>query len=302
MNGSKAHRAVSLVYGRAALLGLMAVAIVLCLGGICVFIPLGLVTRSDASIWVLIIPSVLYFLILNGGALGTLAWVVRRRKRWLDGLFTPLGLRGERYNLMGRQYQGTVEAREVTARFFQGPTLEVYLSTPLQTRLGVAEEGSTTLSLAHLAGREPVALEDPDMSGLHAFALDERWARALLTDPEARTLVRRLMSAGESWALVRQLILTPGALCLRLYQNRNLFKYDVTPEEAEDWLDDLLALARIAEGMPAPRVTAEESSGERLARTGGGGRIAVVVVALLVGVPTCLLALGAAAFFVWAIR
>ncbi len=54
--------------------------------------------------------------------------------------------------------------------------------------------------------------------------------------------------------------------------------------------------------MPAPRVTAEESSGERLARTGGGSRIAVVVVALLVGVPTCLLALGAAAFFVWAIR
>lgn len=302
MNGSKAQRAVSLVYGRAALLGLMAVAIVLCLGGTCVFIPLGLVTRSDASIWVLIIPSVLYFLILNGGASGTLVWIARRRKRWLDGLFTPLGLTGERYNVMGRQYQGIVEGREVTARFFQGPTFEIYLSTPLQTRLGVAEAGSTTLSLAHLAGREPLALEDPDMSGLHAFALDEGWARVLLTDPEARTLVRRLMSAGESWALVRQLILAPGAFCLRLYQNRNLFKYDVTPAEAARWLDDLLALARIAEGMPAPRVTAEESSGERLARTGGGSRIAVVVVALLVGVPTCLLALGAAVFFVWAIR
>ncbi len=302
MNVSKALRAASQAHGRAVVLGLVSAAIVLSLGGVCVFIPLGLFTRSDASIWALIIPSVLYFLILNGGAFGTLAWVVRRRKRWLDGLFTPLGLRGERYNLMGRQYHGTVGGREVTARFFQGPTFEVYLNTPLQTRLGVAEEGSTTLSLAHLAGREPLALDDPDMSGLHAFALDEGWARALLTGPEARTLVRRLRSAGESWALVRQLILAPGAFCLRLYQNKNLFKYDVTPEEAEQWLDDLLALARIAEGMPAPRVTAEESSGERLVRTGGGSRIAVVIVALLVGVPTCLLALAAAKFFVGAIR
>jgi hypothetical protein len=29
------------------------------------------------------------------------------------------------------------------------------------------------------------------------------------------------------------------------------------------WLDDLLALARIAEGLPAPRVTAEESGAEQ---------------------------------------
>lgn len=117
-----------------------------------------LVSRSDASIWVLIIPSVLFFLILNGGAYGSLAWVVRRRKRWLDTVFTPLGLTGQRYNLMGRQYQGTVEGRDVIARFFRGPTLTLYLSTPLQTRLGVADAGSTTRPpLAHLAGREPMA-------------------------------------------------------------------------------------------------------------------------------------------------
>ena len=180
--------------------------------------------------------------------------------------------------------------------------MELHLATPLQTRFGVAEVGSTTPALARLFGRQPLDLDDPDLSELRVYAIDEGWARSLLSNPDARILMRRLLSAGESWALVRQLVLGPGSLRLRLYYSKRLFKHEITPEEAERWLDDLLALTRIAERLPAPMVTADESVGERLARSDGASRIGLVIVAVLVGVPTCILALAAAVFFLWAIQ
>jgi hypothetical protein len=299
---SKLLKASALAYGRSFIVALIAPAVVLPLGCVFVFIPLWLVTEFDLSIWVLILSASLYVLILNGGVVGTLAWVLHRRKRWLDAVFTPLGLDGRRYMLTGRQYHGTVDDREVSARFYRGPMLELHLGTPLQTRLGVAEPGSTTRPLARLWGRLPLALDDPGLSGLVVFALDEGWARSLLAEPEARGLIQRLMRAGESWALVRQVVLGPGAFRLRLYQSKRLFGFEITAEEAQRWLADLLALARIAEGLPGPTVTDEESAAERLVRSGGASRVGLLIVALLVGVPTCVLALAAALFFVWAVR
>ncbi|MGD1994706.1 MAG: hypothetical protein PVI59_16055 [Anaerolineae bacterium] len=247
-------KAWSLDTARSCLLGLIAPAIVLVLplGCVCIFIPLWLVTEFDASIWVLIVFSSLYLLILVGGGIGATVWVLLRRKRRLDAAFTPLGLAGGRYMLTGRQYHGAVDGRRVSARFYRGPTLEVRLSTPLETRFGIAEEGTTTLPLARLAGRQPLDLEALELSGLHVFARDEGWTRSLLADPEARTRIRRLMNAAEDWALVRQVVLEPGAFCLRLYRSRRLFTYEIRPEDVRQWLDDLHTLARIAEGVPIP--------------------------------------------------
>lgn len=299
---SKLLKAWSLAYGRAFVIVLIAAAIVLPLGCLLVLIPLWLVTELEADIWVLILPASLYVLILNGGALGYLALVLRRRKRRLDAAFNPLGLTGQRYMLTGRQYQGTVEGRDVDVRFYRGPMLELHFGTPLQTRFGVAEAGSTTPALARLFGRQALALDDPALDGLRVYALDENWARSLMAEPEARKLVQRLLDAGERWALVRQVVLGPGAFRLRLYHNKRLFKFEITAEEARRWLDDLLALARVAEQLPGPTVTAEESAGERIVRTGAASRIGLVIVALVVGIPTCILALAAAIFFAWSIR
>ncbi len=299
---SKLLKAWSLAYGRAFVVVLITTAIIVPLGCLFIFVPLWLVTRADLSIWILIVSASLYVLILNGGVLGALVWVLRRRKRLLDAAFIPLGLEGERYMLTGRQYCGTIEGRQARVLFYRGPMLELHLSTPLQTRFGVAEVGSTTPALARLFSREPLDLDDPDLSELRVYALDESWARSLLSNSEARTLVQRLLSAGESWALVRQVVLGPGAFRLRLYRSKRLFNYEIAAAEARQWIDDLLALALVAEGVPAPTVTDEESSAERLVRTGGATRVGLIVVALLVGVPTCVLALAAAAFFAWAIQ
>ena len=299
---SKLLKAWSLAYGRSVVVGLIATAIIVPLGCLLVFVPLWLVTRADLSMWVLIVSASVYVLILNGGVFGTLIWILRRRRRRLDAAFTPLGLEGERYMLTGRQYRGTVEGRQARVLFYRGPMLELHLSTPLQTRFGVAEVGSTTPALARLFGREPLDLDDSDLSALRVYALDESWARSLVSDSKAGKLVKRLLSAGESWALVRQVVLGPGAFRLRLYRSKRLFDYEITAAEARQWVDALLVLARVAEGLPAPTVMDEESSAERLVRTGGATRVGLIVVALLVGVPTCVLALAAAAFFAWAIQ
>jgi hypothetical protein len=114
-------------------------------------------------------------------------------------------------------------------------------------------------------------------------------------------VVRRLLQAGQSWALIQQVVLGPGAFRLRLYRNKHLFKYEITSEETRRWFDDLLVLARAAESLPAPTVTAEESSAERLVRSGGAGRIGLIIVAVLVGIPACLMTLAAAVFFIWTV-
>ena len=284
-------------YVRGLIVSLFAPVIAVPLACLLIFVPLWYYTNHNSSIWVLIIPAVLFLLIMFGGGFGALAWTFYRRKRWLDSLFTPWGLTGSAYMLSGRQYQGDVQGREVTARFYRGPTLELYVGTPLQTRLGIAEKSGTSLTVAGMLGREPLSLDDPDLAELRIFALDEEWARALLADPEAKALLLRLMRAGEGWVLMPQLFLQPGAFYLRLYRNKNLFRYGVEPEEAQAWLDDLLALARRAEALPAPQVTAEESGAERLVRSGRIFPITLIVILALVGFPTCLVALGAVVLF-----
>jgi hypothetical protein len=67
------------------------------------------------------------------------------------------------------------------------------------------------------------------------------------------------MNAAEDWALVRQVILEPEAFCLRLYRSRRLFKYEIRSEDVRQWLDDLRALARIAESAPPLRGLDEAS-------------------------------------------
>jgi hypothetical protein len=282
--------------------GLIATLIVVPLTCVLVFVPLWLVQEFNLGIWVLIVSASLYLLIMLGGGWGALGWTLLRRKRWLDSVFAPLGLEGRGYMFSGRQYQGTVQGREVMARFYRGPTLDLYVSTPLQTRVGIGDRSRVGLAVAGVFNREPLTLADPDLEALSVFPLDEDWTRSLLAHPEAKRLLLRLMMAGDSWALMRQVYLQPGTFYLRLYRNKNLFRYSVTPEEARQWLDDLIALARIAEDLPAPRVTAEETPVERLVRSGRIVSIVWIVLAVVLGIPLCLLTIGGAIFFLFSIR
>ncbi len=286
--------------GRSLVIQLIAVAIVVPLACVLILLPLALVGRSNLSIWYLIIPASLFLLILFGGGAGGMVFVFTRRTRHLDTVFTPLGLTGQLYQLFFRQYHGSVEGREVGVYLYRGPSLELDISTSLQTRLGVTQQQRDTLFLARLFKREPLSLADPAMDGLIAFALDEDWTRALLARSETPKLLQRL-AAFESSFTHRHVLLRPGWIRLHLFGSRNLldFNFDITPEQARQWLDDLAALVRIAEGLPAPQVAAEESSAERLAssiRNRSPYLLPAITAVAILAMILCSVVIGVAAF------
>jgi hypothetical protein len=252
--------------GRSMIVRLASVLIVVPLACALIFVPLWLVTSRGMSIWWLIGASLVFLAILFGGGAAGAGWVFYRRRREWDALFTPLGLTGKLYQMFFRQYHGTVEGRQVDVYFYRGPTLVMQVSTSLQTRLGVTGPQSDTLALARLFGRQPLVLDELEQQGLCAFAIDENWAGSLFANPHVLGLLQRL-TALESFFTRQQVILRPGAVELLFTGNRNLFAFDVAPEQARQWLEDVLRLARIAEHLDAPLVTEEESAAERLARS-----------------------------------
>jgi hypothetical protein len=253
-------------YGRSLVLRVAAALIVIPLGCAFVFVPLWLVTSLDMSIWVLILPVLLFLAILFGGGGAVAAWILYRRKREWDAVFTPLGLTGRPYLTFFRQYHGTVEGQQVDVYFYRGPVLKVEVGTSLQTRLGVTGRQQDTLALAGLLGHQPLSMDELGLGDLSVFAIDEQWARSLLANPHVPGLLRRLTTL-EGFFTRQQVILRPGALGLLFTGNKNLFGFGLTLEQTRQWLGDALRLVRIAEHLELPQVTDQESPAERLARS-----------------------------------
>jgi hypothetical protein len=253
---------------RGGIIYLLVVAIVVPLGCILILIPswlaLNLNLDDTTTLGLVVVPTVTFLVLIFGGT--ALAGVVTftRRQRWLDSVFVPQGLTGSAYMLSGRRYQGTLADRQVEVRFYRGPTLDIFLSTSLKSRFSISQQSHEARALAQLLGYEPLT---STLRDLGVYAIDEPWTYGLLLNPQVQFLLRRLFSAGQDWALIHALHLEPGRFLLRLYRNKNLFRYGFTPEEAQQWLADLLALAKIAENLPAPQVNAEVTSLEQLARS-----------------------------------
>jgi hypothetical protein len=232
-------------------------------------------TVSDAF---LILAGILWMGVFLGGILVFITATDRRRKKWLDSVFNPLGLTGHRYMINWWQYRGSICGREMTARFYKGPTLDLIFSTPLQTRFGVATTNPLSTALADGLNKPPMKVVASELQGLTIHALDEEWFTRLCASADFTGCLVRLLHAGESWALIQQVILSPGQLQLTLYRNKNLFKYDFTADEVKAWADDLLTILGIAEASPAPLVTAELSNLEKSARSGKLTRRAIWIV------------------------
>lgn len=249
--------------GRAVVIRVIAILIVVPLGCLLIFGPMYMVTSLGMPTWILIASSVLFLVLLFGGGAGYVAFVLHRRKTMLDAAFATLGLEGGVYQTWFRQYHGTVAGRQVDVYLQRGPLLSVEIGTPLRTRLGVTGAQADTRALARLFGREPLVLDDPVTRDLTVFPHDEAWTRALLADSRAVDLLRRL-TATDAQFTRQQVHLRSGAFALMLSGNRQLLDFQVAPAQAAQWLDDLLALARIAESLPAPQITVEPSPAERL--------------------------------------
>ncbi|MGC9357340.1 MAG: hypothetical protein ACP5GX_05725 [Anaerolineae bacterium] len=265
-----------------------------------VVLPLGVLGNTDLSPWLLAIPAGLFLLLINGGVFGYMAFILIRRKRYLDAVFEPLGLTGTLYQMFFRQYHGTVAGRDISVYFYRGPTLEIDLTASPQTRLTITGQHTDTQLAARLLDREPLELDDPALASYTVFALDPDWARRLLDHPEVRTSLERLIHF-EGWSVRRQIILLPGRLRLRLFGNRNLFKWDLTTSQVQSWLEDLLAFLRIAEAQPSPEYTAEPSGAERMAqgiRQSNPWLLPVITAVIIFLIFACAIGAGVIAFLI----
>lgn len=253
--------------GRGALIQLIAAAIVIPLFCLLIVVPLGLVTRAGWDPLWLALPAGLFLLLLLGGGLGGLAWVVARRRKYLDAICTPLGLTGSLYQFWFRQYHGQVDGRKVALYFYRGPAVEIDVETALQTRLAVTEADSDTRSLARLFKRESLAIDDLGLEGLWANALDDNWARSLLRGSGVPALLKRLISFPGAFRW-RRVVLRPGAWRLTLFGSGRLFdfNFDVTADSMREAVEGLLDLAQRAEAIAEPAVTEGESPAEGVAR------------------------------------
>ena len=250
--------------GRAMTFRVISTLTVVPLGCLLIFFPLYLVTSLDFPVWVLGFSAVMFLVLIFGGGMGYVVFVMRRRTSMLDAAFASLGLEGGAYQTWFRQYHGAFRGRRVDVYLQRGPLLEIEIDTPLRTHLGVTGAHGDTRVLAGLFGRESLPVDDPALAGLTVFPHDEAWTRALLADADAVAALQRL-TATDAQFTRQQILLRPGAFKLMLSGNRQLFDFQIAPEQVTQWLDDLLALARIAESLPAPQITAEPSSAERLA-------------------------------------
>jgi hypothetical protein len=217
------------------------------------------------SIWVGGLLLILFLIV--GGIFVWSAHAIRRRAIKLDAAFNPLGLTGKAYLWNGRQYHGTLNGRQVDAYFYRGPSLAIYIASPLNTRLGIRLKGRLSQMASSMYNRPELVTTDPELAHLGIFPLDERWGRELLENSQAKADILRLTTTEERFEF-RNLLFQPEAIQLQIHR----FKLStITAENLRIWVYDLLDLVGMAESLPAPHVTAVATILERETRLNRSG-------------------------------
>jgi hypothetical protein len=217
---------------------------------------------------------------------------IRGRASELDKAFLPLGLQGRGYLINGRQYHGRFRGYAVHVYFYRGPTLQIYLDLPLGTRLGIGRQGAISQFAADLMDKKALSVDDPAFDHLVIYPVDYEWAGEFLADHQARAAILRLTDE-DTAAELRALSITPNAL---LWQSHYNTVRNIHPESVRAWIDDLYELARIAQGLRSPRVTAVESDLERASRADRGKftwPVLGVTCGIIAAMAACIIAISA---------
>lgn len=250
--------------GGVLLIRLISIAVVAVVGAIALLFGIVVGTFTEA-VWGIVAAGSLFFLVIFVGGYLFLIGAVFRRKWKLDRAFVPLGLRGSIYRLMFRRYGGTINGRAAEAYFYRGPNLEIFLSTPLKARAGITLDYADTEFAAGLFGKIPVDHGLEALRDVRIWSDDDVWARQMVMDPRVQEDLRTLLSDRDFF--VRSIVkVFPGYVQLHLSGNRNILKWEITPESAVRWVGTLALFAEHLETrVPKPKVPFEISSAEELA-------------------------------------
>lgn len=218
---------------------------------------------EDLRLWIWVGLIVLFIFTMIGGTVIWAVTTIRKRSSKLDEIFTPLGLTGRGYLTNGRQYHGTYRGYPMHVYFYRGPTLQIYLDIPLGTRVGIGRHGAISRLAANMTDKEALTIADPEFEHLVIYPDDPQWAAELFADAQARAAVLRLTNE-DAAAEIRGLNVTPNAL---LWQSHHLPLRNINTDTVRAWVNDLYELARIAQGLTPPTITAVESKLEHTNRT-----------------------------------
>lgn len=215
----------------------------------------------------------LLLFLMVGGIIVWSANAIRQRASQLDAAFNQFGLTGKAYLWNGRQYHGMLNGRQLDAYFQRGPSLIIYLASPLNTRLGIRLKGRFSPLASGMFNHPELVSIDPDLIHLGIYPLDEHWGRELLNNPQAKTAILRLIS-NEAAFEFRNLLFQPEAIQFQIHRINLRF---ITAENLRIWVNDLFNLAKIAESLPTPGVTSFASAMERKTRINRGDFILPVM-------------------------
>lgn len=252
-------------YLRGCALQIVVSIVVVALSVPCIFVPLYIAnnTRNNtAAFWIMVIPMSAFVVLLLGGSLGVGLFILMRRASQLDEAFTPLGLQGKMYLTNGRQYHGTVQGRGVDIYFYRGPTLEIFVEAKVKSRIGIGLKSSVGAAVAGMINKQPLDLGDADYAPFSIYANDPGWAQDIFSDPTFKQAAIRLATNPTSYGIYN-VIAAPGAVQI---QRRYIPAKAISPESVREWINDLIALARIVEAQPAPQKVEEESASSRKMR------------------------------------
>jgi len=186
------------------------------------------------------------------GIAGTVIWGVsgiRKRAAHLDAIFEPWGLEGSAYLQNGRQYHGEINHHQVKIYFRRGPTLEIQIAAPLNTRAVVVFKSELGRISAELTEYESLVLNDPLFHHLSIYALDANWMNKILADDPGRKAIRTLMRVSGVQEL-RQIFIQPEALKLII---RRVRINEINQQNVETWIDEMLTLLQTLKHAPNPQ-------------------------------------------------
>jgi len=187
------------------------------------------------NLWAAIITGVLGIGYLGGITIYLISGLLRAG-RVLDPVCLPHGLIASNYGLIGRQYDGQIDGRQVQVRYtparLQRALLEVHLTAQTGTRAAMGIHKP-------LLDCRDCARVQHDV--LHVYAEDPGWAEQFLTAGAVETTLSHLLVDQGSIA-AGELYIQPERIWFRAY-----LPSGDTSTLVESWLQDLLSLAGEAE-------------------------------------------------------
>lgn len=227
-----------------------------------VILSLYLPITTDQRLFLVMGGVFLFLCLMIAGALIWGGWSRNQYTHKLDAAFFPMGLTGKGYLWNGRQYHGVVNSRQVDSYFYRGPSLEIYIASPLHTRLGIGLKGRINQFASSRMNQPELVTGDPTLAHLGVYTTDEHWGRELLSQSPAMAAILRL-TAIQPGLEFRILLFQPEAI---KYQLHHINIGTIAPENLHSWMNDLFDLVRIAESLPSPQATETATMMENKAR------------------------------------